>query len=154
MKKILFIFVLSLYSIQGFAGSCPDGSEPVKSISEDGTYFLYHCNIVVNPPPEEMPLPPEEMPLPPEETKPNPVGYKPGWKIQEGSNFWSVDLDSPYWKTEEGSKEFKASKKRGSWIKQEASAYAKENPGVDEPIESYYATNGCGEGKQPANSSC
>ena len=154
MKKILFIFVLSLYSIQGFAGSCADGSEPVKSISEDGTYFLYHCNIVVNPPPEEMPLPPEEMPLPPEETKPKPDGYKPGWKIQEGSNFWSVDLDSPYWKTEEGSKELKASKKRGSWIEQEASAYAKENPGVDAPIASYYATDGCGEGKQPANSSC
>jgi hypothetical protein len=43
MKKILFIFVLSLYSIQGFASSCPDGSEPVKSISEDGTYFVFKC---------------------------------------------------------------------------------------------------------------
>ena len=154
MKKLFLLLILSFFSAQGFAESCPDGSEPVKSISEDGTYFLYHCNIVVNPPPEEMPLPPEEMPLPPEETKPKPDGYKPGWKIQEGSNFWSVDLDSPYWKTEEGSKEFKASKKRGSWIEQEASAYAKENPGVDAPIASYYATDGCGEGKQPANSSC
>ena len=154
MKKLFLALILSLFSIHVYAGSCPDGSEPVKSISEDGTYFLYHCNIVVNPPPEEMPLPPEEMPLPPEETKPKPDGYKPGWKIQEGSNFWSVDLDSPYWKTEEGSKELKASKKRGSWIEQEASAYAKENPGVDAPIASYYATDGCGEGKQPANSSC
>ena len=44
MKKILFIFVLSLYSIQGFASSCPDGSEPVKSISEDGTYFVFNCS--------------------------------------------------------------------------------------------------------------
>ena len=147
MKKLLLLLTLSFFSAQSFAGSCSDGSEPVKSISEDGTYFLYHCNIVVNPPPEEMPLPPEE-------NKPNPDGYKPGWKIQEGSNFWSVDLDSPYWKTEEGSKELKASKKRGSWIEQEASAYAKENPGVDAPIASYYATDGCGEGKQPANSSC
>ena len=43
MKKILFIFVLSLYSIQGFASSCPDGSEPVKSISDDGTYFVFSC---------------------------------------------------------------------------------------------------------------
>ncbi len=182
MKKLFLLLILSFFSAQSFAGSCPDGSEPVKSISEDGTYFLYHCNIVVNPPPEEMPIPPEEMPIPPEEmpippeempmppeempippeempippeeTKPNPDGYKPGWKIQEGSNFWSVDLDSPYWKTEEGSKELKASKKRGSWIEQEASAYAKENPGVDAPIASYYATDGCGEGKQPANSSC
>ena len=30
-------------SVQSFAGSCPDGSEPVKSISEDGTYYLYNC---------------------------------------------------------------------------------------------------------------
>ena len=22
---------------------CPDGSEPVKSISSDGTYFVYNC---------------------------------------------------------------------------------------------------------------
>ena len=44
MKKILFIFVLSLYSIQGYASSCPDGSEPVKSISVDGTYFIFSCN--------------------------------------------------------------------------------------------------------------
>ena len=43
MKKILFIFVLSLYSIQGLASSCPDGSEPVKSVSEDGTYFVFNC---------------------------------------------------------------------------------------------------------------
>jgi len=48
MKKILFIFVLSLYSIQGFASSCPDGSEPVKSISEDGTYFVYNCSETVS----------------------------------------------------------------------------------------------------------
>ena len=43
MKNILFIFVLSLYSIQGYASSCPDGSEPVKSISADGTYFVFNC---------------------------------------------------------------------------------------------------------------
>ena len=174
MKKLILL-TLSFLSVYSFAASCPSGTELVKSISEDGTYFLFQCNIVINPPPEEiplppeemplppeemplppeeMPLPPEEMPLPPEETSPNPDGYKPGWKIQEGSNFWSVDLDSPYWKTEKGSKEFQASKKRGSWIEKAASDYAKENPGVDPPISSYYATDGCGEGKQPANSSC
>jgi hypothetical protein len=43
MKKILFIFVLSLYSIQGYASSCPDGSEPTKTISSDGTYFEFKC---------------------------------------------------------------------------------------------------------------
>ena len=147
MKKLFPLLILSFLSAQSFAGPCPDGSELIKSVSADGTYFLFHCNIVINPPPEEMPLPPEE-------TTPNPDGYKPGWKIQEGSNFWSVDLDSAYWTTEEGSKELQASKKRGSWIEKVASNYAKENPGVDEPISSYYATDGCGEGKQPANSSC
>ena len=44
MKKILFIFFLSLYSIQGFAGSCPDGSEPIKSVSDDGTYYVFNCD--------------------------------------------------------------------------------------------------------------
>jgi hypothetical protein len=48
MKKILFIFVLSLYSIQGYASSCPDGSEPVKSISADGTYFEFKCSNASN----------------------------------------------------------------------------------------------------------
>ena len=32
-----------MYSIQGFASSCPDGSEPVRSISADGTYFVFNC---------------------------------------------------------------------------------------------------------------
>ena len=98
-KKLFLLLILSFFSAQSFASSCPYGTELVKSVSEDGTYFLFHCNIVINPPPEEMPLPPEEMPLPHEETKPKLDRYKPGWKIQEGSNFWSVDLDSPYWKT-------------------------------------------------------
>jgi len=82
------------------------------------------------------------------------VPIRPGWKIAEGSNFWSVDLDDPYWQTEEGSKKFEKGKKRGSWIEQEASAYARENPGVDAPIPSYYATDSCGEGKQPDDASC
>jgi hypothetical protein len=43
MKNLLLIFVLLLFSIQSFAGSCPDGSEPVKSISADGTYFVFSC---------------------------------------------------------------------------------------------------------------
>ena len=42
MKKILLV-LLSLFSINAFADSCPDGSEPVKSISADGTYFVYNC---------------------------------------------------------------------------------------------------------------
>ena len=43
MKNILIFFVLSLFSIHGYASSCPDGSEPVKSISDDGTYFVFNC---------------------------------------------------------------------------------------------------------------
>jgi hypothetical protein len=29
--------------LQSYAGSCPDGSDPVKSISADGTYFVFNC---------------------------------------------------------------------------------------------------------------
>ena len=43
MKKLLLLLILSFLSAQSFAGSCPDGSEPVKSVSEDGTYFVYNC---------------------------------------------------------------------------------------------------------------
>ena len=43
MKKLLLILILSFFSAQSLAGSCPDGSEPVKSISADGTYFVYNC---------------------------------------------------------------------------------------------------------------
>jgi len=40
--------MLSFFSAQGYAGSCPDGSEPVKSISDDGTYFVYKCGADAN----------------------------------------------------------------------------------------------------------
>ena len=43
MKSLLLILVLSIFSINSFAGSCPDGTEPIKSISDDGTYFVYNC---------------------------------------------------------------------------------------------------------------
>ena len=43
MKKLILLLILSFFSAQSFAGSCPDGSEPVKSISADGTYFVYNC---------------------------------------------------------------------------------------------------------------
>jgi hypothetical protein len=43
MKKLLLLLALSFFSAQSFAGSCPDGSEPVKSVSADGTYFVYNC---------------------------------------------------------------------------------------------------------------
>ncbi len=43
MKKLFFLLTFLLFSIQSYAGSCPDGSEPVKSVSADGTYFVYNC---------------------------------------------------------------------------------------------------------------
>ena len=44
MKKLLLLLILSFFSVNSFAGSCPDGSEPVKSISADGSYFVYNCD--------------------------------------------------------------------------------------------------------------
>ena len=43
MKKLLLLLILSFFSAQGLAAGCPDRSEPVKSISDDGTYFVYNC---------------------------------------------------------------------------------------------------------------
>ena len=43
MKKLFLILILSFFSLQSYAGSCPDGSDPVRSISADGTYFVYNC---------------------------------------------------------------------------------------------------------------
>ena len=43
MKKLFLLLILSFFSAQGLAGGCPDGSEPVKSVSADGTYFVYNC---------------------------------------------------------------------------------------------------------------
>ena len=48
MKKLFLLLILSFFSAQSFAGSCPDGSEPVKSISDDGTYFVYKCATAAN----------------------------------------------------------------------------------------------------------
>jgi len=43
MLKPLIFLILSFFSMQSYAGSCTDGSDPVKSISADGTYFVYNC---------------------------------------------------------------------------------------------------------------
>ena len=43
MKKLLLLLILSFFSAQGLSASCPDGSDPVKSVSADGTYFVYNC---------------------------------------------------------------------------------------------------------------
>ena len=43
MKKLFLLLILSFFSAQGYAESCPDGSDPVRSISADGTYFVFNC---------------------------------------------------------------------------------------------------------------
>ena len=43
MKKLLLLLILSFFSTQGIAASCPDGSEPMKTVSADGTYYEYKC---------------------------------------------------------------------------------------------------------------
>lgn len=44
MKKLFLLLILSYFSTQSLAGSCPDGSEPIRSISADGTYFVFSCS--------------------------------------------------------------------------------------------------------------
>ncbi len=44
MKKLFLLLILSFFSAQSFAGSCPDGSEPKKTISQDGTYYEFKCD--------------------------------------------------------------------------------------------------------------
>jgi len=44
LKTKILSALLSLIIVGAtHAGSCPDGSDPVKSISDDGTYFVYNC---------------------------------------------------------------------------------------------------------------
>jgi len=43
MQKLLSLLILSFFSTQGFAAACPDGSEPVRTISPDGSYFIFKC---------------------------------------------------------------------------------------------------------------
>ena len=44
MYKQLIFLILSILTTASYSASCPDGSEPVKSISEDGTYFVFNCS--------------------------------------------------------------------------------------------------------------
>jgi len=47
MKKLLLLLILSFFSAQGLSASCPDGNEPTKTVSADGTHFEYKCGISV-----------------------------------------------------------------------------------------------------------
>jgi hypothetical protein len=66
MKKLFLLLILSFFSTQGLAAGCPDGSEPVQSVSADGTYFVYNCGQPAAPPPAGVaPPPPAAAPPPP-----------------------------------------------------------------------------------------
>ena len=98
MKKLLILLLFFFFSTQGFTASCPDGSEPTKSISADGTYFVYNCGNTNN----------EQTSSSTANSNTKAVAdtdIKPGWKIQENSNFLVFDEESPYWETDEGIKE-------------------------------------------------
>ena len=43
MKKLLLLLILSFFSTQGLSAPCPDGSEPTKTVSADGSYYEYKC---------------------------------------------------------------------------------------------------------------
>jgi hypothetical protein len=43
MKKLLLLLILSFFSAQGYAATCPDGSMPTRGISADGSYYEYTC---------------------------------------------------------------------------------------------------------------
>ncbi|MDC1027370.1 hypothetical protein OAR79_06810 [Candidatus Thioglobus sp.] len=47
MQKLLILLILSLFSTQGLAASCPDGNEPIKTVSADGSYYVYKCGLSV-----------------------------------------------------------------------------------------------------------
>ena len=46
MNKVIALFLLALINLA--QAGCPDGSQPVKSVSEDGTYFVFSCGSINN----------------------------------------------------------------------------------------------------------
>ena len=44
MKKIYLLLAIILISSQSYSSTCPDGSEPIRSISDDGSYYVFNCN--------------------------------------------------------------------------------------------------------------
>ena len=51
-------------------------------------------------------------------------GEKPGWKMAEGTNWWSVNEKDPYWQTKEGFKEvMNLYGTKPSWVKEPSLEY-------------------------------
>lgn len=44
MKNISLFLILFFFSTHTLAGSCPDGSDPTRTVSADGSYFIFECN--------------------------------------------------------------------------------------------------------------
>ena len=44
MKNISLFLILFFFSTYTLAGSCPDGSDPTRTVSADGSYFIFECN--------------------------------------------------------------------------------------------------------------
>ena len=44
MKKLFLLLILSFFSTTGFSASCPDLSEPTRTVSADGSYYIYTCD--------------------------------------------------------------------------------------------------------------
>jgi len=44
MKKLFLLLILSFFSTTGFSASCPDLSEPTRTVSADGGYYIYTCD--------------------------------------------------------------------------------------------------------------
>ena len=43
MNNLLLLLIISFLSAQSFSAGCPDGSEVIRTISPDGSYFLSSC---------------------------------------------------------------------------------------------------------------
>ena len=49
LKRIILTLFLCIGLFEtSIAGSCSDGSDPIKSVSEDGTYFVFNCGAAKN----------------------------------------------------------------------------------------------------------
>ena len=44
MKKLFILLLFFFFSTQGFTATCSDGSEPTRSVSSDGSYYVYKCS--------------------------------------------------------------------------------------------------------------
>jgi len=189
MKKLVLLLFLSFgltsFSVADYLDDWPD--DPLCAWMENPSTPSYISDevkkrdltclggIVIYPPDPNPPdpnppdpNPPDPNPPDPNPPDPNPPGVKdqpirPGWKIAEGSNFWTIDESDPYWETEEGIQKVNIRNQQAVGVlnqqvmsqqKQQAADYAQENPTAPPPIASYYATDPCGEGKQPPNASC